>query len=87
MWNKRLLLSLLCGLSLSLVMNVGVILWNSDGSHNRAVERFFTIGSLLFPGFEAGVFVVAANVAALTVLLTLVVWALLKGAHFTRIGE
>jgi len=87
MWNKRLLLSLLCGFSLSVVMNVAAILWNSDGSHNRAVERFFTIGSFIFPGFEAGVFVVAANVAALTVLLTVVVWALLKGAHFMRIGD
>jgi hypothetical protein len=87
MWNKRLLLSLLCGLSLSLVVNVGAILWNSDGSHNRAVERFFTVGSSMFPGSETGVFVVAANVAALTVLISLVVWALLKGAHFMRIGK
>jgi ABC-type multidrug transport system permease subunit len=84
MRQKSLLIAILTGSIASIILNAAVILWNSDGSHNRAAERFFTLGSLMFPGFESGILAVAANAAVLAVLLVLLVWFFQKVSKRTE---
>jgi hypothetical protein len=87
MRSRPWLTSILCGSIASILLNAAAIVWNSDGSHNRVVERFFMTGSLMFSGFESGVLVVMANMAVFGVLLTLLILFLLKIFHFTQIED
>ncbi len=65
------IISILCGSIASVLLNAAMVLSNASGMHNRAVERFFVVGSLIFPGFESGIFVVASNTIVFAILLTL----------------
>jgi hypothetical protein len=72
MLKRRWFFSALLGLVASMLLNLGVVVWNSNGTHNRFAESFFTLGSLVFPGFESGVLAAAANTIVFALVLTLI---------------